>query len=141
MSAHAERDDELDWFGYSVRKDRDMRPVEPVPCPHCGTAFTTGLAMRTHLVDEHGTRAAKQGTAQEAGRLRRWVQGLAYLPSWFVIPLNLGVTAVLATAWWDDIELFSLDDPTGVAQAWILRLSLLPVTCYLAARVATIERA
>lgn len=135
---HDER--ELDWFGNPVRANADMRPVEPVPCPHCGSPFDTGSGLRSHLVAEHGERAPKTRRTDEAGRFRRWLRSFAYLPFWFVVPLNLGVTAVLAAAWWSDVELFSAGDQTGVAKAWILRLSLLPVTCYLAARVATIPR-
>lgn len=135
-------DHELDWFGYPVRRDADMRPVEPVPCPRCGAPFDTGVSLRSHLVEVHGERAAKAAPAVlEPGRFRRWVQSLAYLPFWYVVPLNLGLSAVLAVAWWGEFELFSSGDQTGVAKAWIFRLSLVPVTCYLAARVATIKRA
>lgn len=144
MSVHDEgaAAEPLDWFGNPLREPD--APRDPVPCPRCGAGFTEAAAMRAHLGEAHGVRSARAtevgGRASRWSRFRDFLDSLRFLPPWFVIPLNLGFSVALWLALGRPAELVSLDRPDRVLATWAVRLSLLPVTVYLAARVVGLGR-
>ena len=132
-----------DWFGLPLDDTAGRRA--PVPCPRCAAQFTEAAALRAHLGATHGVRTGRRvvvGTSTPSGwtRFRDFIDSLRFLPLWFVVPVNLGFTIALWLALGRPAELISLDRPDRVAATWAVRLSLLPVTVYLAARVAGLGR-
>jgi hypothetical protein len=126
-----------DWFGNPIRPDGGL-PFDPVPCPTCGAPHTTRADLARHLQDEHGHRPPRVRRRPALGtRLHAWVHGLRYLPLWFVLPVNLLLTAALAV-WtgggWNLVVLWSSGDQLPVVKTWLLRLSLLPTVLVLAWR-------
>jgi hypothetical protein len=72
--------------------------------------------------------------------LRSWFQGLRFLPLWFVLPVNVLLTALLAV-WaggFGGVAFFAEGDQLPVIKTWLVRLSLLPTVLVLAWR--TVDR-
>lgn len=129
-------DEQRDWFGHPIRADGG-RPIEPVPCPHCGATFDGSLTFRTHLADAHGLKERKARPARNRmDRLRRWGHAQRFLSPWFFLPMNALVTGIAWQVWGHDLALFAFDDPAAVAHTWVLRLSILPSVILLGKRVA-----
>ena len=123
-----------DWFGHPLGDD-GRRPVEPVPCPFCATPFTSSAALAAHCRREHQVDHDPGRIPPVFDRLARWARGLRFLPLWFVLPMNAGVTLVLYLAFGQDLALFSTGEQSGVVKTWVLRLSLLPSVLLLSWRV------
>jgi hypothetical protein len=123
-----------DWFGHPIGDD-GRRPVEPVPCPFCGTTFTRSAELAAHTRGVHHVDHDPGRIPAVFTRLATWSRGLKFLPLWFVLPMNAGVTLVLFLAFGQDLALFSTGDQTGVFKTWILRLSILPSVLLLSWRV------
>jgi len=125
-----------DWFDNPIRPDGGL-PFDPVPCPSCGAPHTSSEALQGHLVAAHGHRAPRPRRAPVSPRLQHWFRGLRHLPLWFVLPVNLLLTAILAV-WtgggWGLSVLYSSGDQLPVIKTWLLRLSLLPTVLILAWR-------
>jgi hypothetical protein len=125
-----------DWFDNPIRPDGGL-PFDPVPCPACGEGHTTRAAMERHLTEVHGRRPPRPGRPPRLGRLRAWVRGLGHLPLWFVLPVNVLLTAILV-AWtgggWNLVVFTAEGDQLPVIKTWLVRLSLLPTVLLLAFR-------
>ncbi|MFN8040284.1 MAG: C2H2-type zinc finger protein [Acidimicrobiales bacterium] len=131
-------DDGRDWFGNPIGAD-DRAPRAAVPCPACGEPFADADALRSHIASDHDRRAlpggGRPGRPGRRGRSpldpspwRRFVDGLRFVPLWFVLPLNV---LFVWLVW------LSLSDPLwNPVGAMVVRLSLLPLILLLAARVA-----
>jgi len=135
MEPPADRGTHTDWFGHRVRAD-GRRPVMPVPCPFCQTPFTSSTALAAHARGAHGVDHDPGRTPAVFGRLASWSKGLRFMPLWFVLLLNAGVTLVAFLAFDQDLTLFSAGDQSGVIKTWIVRLSILPSVLLLSWRVA-----
>ena len=111
-----------------MRWSDEERP--PTPCPYCGAPFTDGTVFRLHVEDQHGTRLRRSRmthTSARRARLQRTVDGLRFLPLWFVLPLNLSLVAVVV---------MSFSSPWHPLWAISVRTAMLPSILLLAARVA-----
>jgi hypothetical protein len=123
-----------DWFGNPVARD-GAPPRDPVACPTCGAPFVQAADLRAHVAAVHGRHALPGGGREPTrrssltrSRRQRFVDGLRFLPLWFVLPLNL----VFAWLVW-----LSVSDPLwNPAASMVVRLALLPLILLLAARVA-----
>lgn len=88
----AEGDETLDWFG---------RPLPPsqggarlaVPCPLCSELFQEGPALRGHLESAHELRVERRSSPLD--RLPPWLRNLGFLPLWFVLPMTVGLVALV----------------------------------------------
>ncbi len=129
---------ERDWFGNALPPRG--RAAAPVPCPMCGIDHATREGLEAHLATAHGF-STHRGRSRTLGpRLLHWFRGLRFMPLWFVLPVNLLVTLLLA-AWARDtggVALFAEADQLPVMRTWILRLSLLPTVLVLTWR--TVDR-
>lgn len=125
-----------DWFDNPIRPDGGL-PFDPVPCPVCGDAHTSRAGLEAHLADAHDRRPARRRRRLLLPRFTSWVRGLGHLPLWFVVPVNVALTAILV-AWtgggWNLAVFFSTGDQLPVIKTWLLRLSLLPTVLVLAFR-------
>ena len=130
-------DDGRDWFGNPIGAD-DRAPRAGVPCPACGELFAEADGLRAHIAGAHDARAlpgAGHRRRTRSGRSpldpspwRRFVDGLRFVPLWFVLPLNV---LFVWLVW------LSVSDPLwNPVGAMVVRLSLLPLILLLAARVA-----
>ncbi len=124
-----------DWFGNPVGED-GRPPRDAVPCPTCGESFTRAADLRAHVAVAHGRQLLPGGGREprarrsplDRSRWERFVDGLRFLPLWFVLPLNV----VFVWLVW-----LSVSDPLwNPAAALLVRLALLPSILLLAARVA-----
>lgn len=128
-----------DWFDNPIRPDGGL-PFEPVPCPTCGAGHTTRVELEAHLTAAHGWSPPRASRARTAPRMHRWVRGLRFLPLWFVLPMNVVLTASLVV-WaggFGGFVFFAEGDQFPVVKTWLARLSLLPTVLVLAWR--TIDR-
>ncbi len=128
-------DDGRDWFGNPIGGD-DRAPRDGVPCPVCGAPFAEAGALRAHIAATHDRKVLPGGgrsrrTARsplEPSPWRRVVDGLRFVPLWFVLPLDL----VFVWLVW-----LSVSDPLwSPVGSLLVRLALLPLILLLAARVA-----
>jgi hypothetical protein len=124
----------VDWFGHPLHADGGHLTA-PVPCPFCGTTFRRSRPLAAHLDEVHAVARGGGRFRRQSVRFERWVQGLRFLPLWFVLPLNAALTTVLYLAWGEDLTMFSLESQLPVIKTWIVRLSLLPSVVLLSWRV------
>lgn len=131
---------ERDWFGNPLTPALGG-PVRPVPCPMCGLEHRSRDDLAAHLAEVHAVAVrAPRRSRRWAPRLRTWFRGLRFLPLWFVLPVNLLLTALLVV-WaggFGGFELFAEGDQLPVIKTWLVRLSLLPTVLVLAWR--TVDR-
>ena len=85
--------DEVDWFGNPLGP-RDGGPRPPVPCPLCGAPFTDQPQLAEHAKAEHDVRLAPIRPSRFE-RLPGWARTLGYLPLWYVLPLSVGLMALV----------------------------------------------
>jgi hypothetical protein len=124
-----------DWFDNPIRPDGGL-PFDPVPCPRCGVGHTGSAELEAHLEEAHGRRPAAPGRRRLSPRVARWGRGLRHLPLWFVVPVNVLVTALLVewAGGWGGFALWAEGDQLPVIKTWLVRLSLLPTVLVLAWR-------
>lgn len=123
-----------DWFGNPVAPD-GAPPRDPVACPTCGEPFVRAADLRAHVAVAHGRHAlpgggreSKRRSSITPSRGRRFVDGMRFLPLWFVLPLNV---LFVWLVW------LSVSDPLwNPVASMAVRLALLPSILLLAARVA-----
>ncbi len=127
----SDADPATDWFGHPV-DGAGRRPAGPVPCPLCGASFREAGAFRAHTVEAHPhatPTVRRRPRGRTVARLQRMGAGLRFLPLWFVLPLNVMLTALV-------VSTFSTDVLWNPVAAMALRFSLLPSILLLAGRVA-----
>jgi hypothetical protein len=133
LAASTDPDVAVDWFGNPIHADGGLL-ADPVPCPYCGITFRRAALLEAHLTGDHRYRRTGGRTRALSVRLERWARGLAFMPLWFVLPLNVVLTSILYLAWGNDLSLFSTGDSLPVIKTWIIRLSILPSVVLLAWR-------
>ncbi len=85
--------EELDWFGNPLGpREGGARP--PVPCPLCDAPFTDQAALAAHVAADHEVKL-RPARPDRTAQVRTWWRSLGHLPLWFVLPLTLGLMAVV----------------------------------------------
>ena len=95
-----EANDDLDWFGHPAPAPAAGARLA-VPCPLCSELFQEGPALRGHLESGHGFTVSRRRSPLD--RFPRWVRSLGFLPLWFVLPMTIGLVALvyLVVREWD----------------------------------------
>jgi hypothetical protein len=83
-------DDELDWFGNPLPRTGARLAV---PCPFCSELFEQGPALAGHLEAAHQFKLQRRRSPLD--RLPPWLRGLGFLPLWFVLPMTVGLVALV----------------------------------------------
>jgi hypothetical protein len=87
-----EDDEQLDWFGHALPPPQGGTRLA-VPCPFCSELFQEGPALAGHLDAAHDFRVSRSRSPLD--RLPPWLRGLGFLPLWFVLPMTVGLVALV----------------------------------------------
>jgi hypothetical protein len=85
-------DEDLDWFGQPLPPSHGGARLA-VPCPFCSEMFQQGPALAGHLEAAHEYRVSRRTSPLD--RLPPWLRGLGFLPLWFVLPMTVGLVALV----------------------------------------------
>jgi hypothetical protein len=121
LSGRMTSDDELDWFGNPLPQTGARLAV---PCPFCSELFQQGSALAGHLEAAHQFKVQRRTSPLD--RLPSWLRSLGFLPLWFVLPMTVGLVAL--------VYLVVSEYNTWLA-VYAAALSTLPLVLVLAHRV------
>jgi uncharacterized C2H2 Zn-finger protein len=82
----------LDWFGKPLPPSQGGARLA-VPCPFCSELFQEGPALEGHLNAAHDYQVSRRTSPLD--RLPPWMRSLGFLPLWFVLPMTVGLVALV----------------------------------------------